>query len=199
MIGIVDYGAGNLRSVKKALDYLQVETTILESADALDAIDGLVLPGVGSFGHAMRKIRESSFYEPIERWLQSDKKFLGICLGLQLLFETSEESPGSAGFGYFPGSCRQFRTEKVPQIGWNSITKRVESALLEGIASHSFFYFNHSYYVEPHDVQDIMAITEYGVAYASIMGRGNVHAVQFHPEKSGDVGIELLRNWLERC
>ena len=195
--GIVDYGASNLKSVKKAFDFLGAENEIITSPDAFEKLDRLVLPGVGSFGHAIQKIHEHHLFLPLQKWLASDKPFLGICLGLQLLFEHSEESPDVLGLGFFKGTCRRFQETKVPQIGWNSIHFKKEADLFKNIQEQSYFYFIHSYYVDPQDRTEILASTEYGLEYESMMERSKVCAVQFHPEKSGDLGIALLQNWLD--
>jgi len=199
MIAIIDYGAGNLLSVKKAFDFLQAENQIISSAAEFNGFSRVVLPGVGAYGAAVERLKESGFYSIIKEWLKADKPFLGICLGVQLLLQTSEESPGVAGLGIFSGKCLPFTEGKVPQIGWNQIKIAKDSPLLHGIQDGSFFYFLHSYYVAPEDSDIITATTEYGTDYASIIEKGNVHAVQFHPEKSGDLGLKLLKNWIERC
>ena len=199
MIGIVDYRAGNLGSVKKAFDYLEKESKILTSVEEFKTIERLVLPGVGSFGHSMGRIRESELYRPIKEWIESDRPLLGICLGLQLLFESSQESEGVEGLSVFQGTCRRFSEKKVPQIGWNNIQVKRGIDLLRGIRNGEYFYFNHSFYVVPEEEKTIAATTNYGLAYTSIVERGNLCGVQFHPEKSGGAGLKMLRNWVERC
>ncbi len=199
MIAIIDYGAGNLQSVKKAFDYIGVKSKIVSLAEELSNVDKLVLPGVGAFGAAVKRLEESGFYGLIGQWLESNKPFLGICLGMQLLFKSSLESEGTRGFGIFKGECLRFNKGKVPQIGWNQIRVVKDSKLLEGIDDSSFFYFLHGYYVVPEDANTVTATTEYGVTYPSIVGRGNIFAVQFHPEKSGEVGLKMLENWEELC
>lgn len=199
MIGIVDYGAGNLRSVKKAFDFLEEKSRILTSAEELNTFERLVFPGVGSFGHAMEKIREMGLYGPIKEWIEMDRPFLGICLGLQLLFESSEEFMGVEGLSVFKGTCRRFAEKKVPQVGWNKIHIERGINLLGGIRNDEFFYFIHSYYVVPDESEVVVATSTYGVDYASIVGKGRVLGVQFHPEKSGYTGLRLLKNWVERC
>lgn len=199
MIGIVDYGAGNLNSVKKAFNFLQKKSLILKHAEEFKDINRLVLPGVGSFGHALKKIREKDFFEPIKKWIESNQSFLGICLGMQLLFERSEESEGEEGLSFFKGYCRRFTQFKVPQIGWNNILFDQETAFLHGIKNKEYFYFNHSYYVVPKEKEVVLAQSHYGIDFPCIVRKGNVYGVQFHPEKSGQKGINLLKNWEERC
>lgn len=199
MIGIVDYGAGNLHSVHKAFAYLEKESRILSHPLELEGIERLVLPGVGSFGHAVIELERREWRSPLKEWLAGDRPFLGICLGLQLLFESSDESPGQEGFSVMSGNCRKFMRNKVPQIGWNDIHIIKESPLFKGIDSGDYFYFVHSYHVVPESRDFICAETSYGCDYASIAGTGRVFGVQFHPEKSGEKGLELLKNWVEQC
>ncbi len=199
MIAIVDYGAGNLRSVQKAFDHLGVASQVVRSRRELDSAERLVLPGVGAFGAAMEKLKTSGLLEGVEEWLGSGAPFLGICLGMQLLLDGSAESQGVAGLGFFEGSCVPFREGKVPQIGWNQLTVQKGSRLLQGIDDGSFFYFLHGYYVDPQETEVVTATTEYGVTYASVIERENVAAVQFHPEKSGELGLRLLENWVRSC
>ena len=199
MIAIIDYGAGNLLSVKKAFDYLRLESKVISSIAEFNGFDRIVLPGVGAFGAAVERLKESGFFDIVKQWLEADRPFLGICLGVQLLFESSLESLGVNGFGTFKGKCLPFTKGKVPQIGWNQIKIEKESPLLNDIKGNSFFYFLHGYYVAPEDQSIITATTQYGLSYPSVIGKGNVHAVQFHPEKSGELGLKLLKNWVELC
>jgi len=200
MIGIVDYGAGNLHSVRKAFAYLGKDCLILQNPRDLAGIQRVVLPGVGSFGHAMTEIQNRNWFAPLKDWLAEDRPFLGICLGMQLLFESSEESPGFSGFSLMAGTCRKFAAKKVPQIGWNDIRIKKESPLFYGLETGGYFYFVNSFYVVPEDEEATRAETFYGSLYTSVVGHGRrVFGVQFHPEKSGDLGLKLLQNWVERC
>ena len=197
MIAIIDYGAGNLRSVKKAFDYLNVKSQVISRSEQLANAEKIVLPGVGAFGAAIEKLHESGFYKAIREWLILNKPFLGICLGMQLLLETSPESPGVKGLSIFKGENLRFDAGKVPQIGWNQVQIQKKSKLFEGIPGSSFFYFLHGYYLAPTDHELIVATTGYGIEYPSAIENGNIAAVQFHPEKSGAVGLKLLENWVK--
>ncbi len=193
-VGIIDYGAGNLLSVEKALDFLGVETSRIRSATDFEKVDAVVLPGVGAFGSAIKSLE--NMRDEIIRWINSGKPYLGICLGLQLLFEESEESPGVPGLSILKGRVVRFKGGKVPQIGWNQvrILRRVEE--FKGIPDGEFFYFLHSFYVVPEDEEIVISRTEYYVEYVSGIKRGNLTAVQFHPEKSGKAGLKFLKNWI---
>jgi glutamine amidotransferase len=199
MIAIIDYGAGNLKSVKKAFDFLQVQSKVISSSEEWGGFTKLVLPGVGAFGAAMEKLQAAGFVDKINCWLEENKPFLGICLGMQLLMEVSQESEQVNGLSYFKGKCLRFHQGKVPQIGWNQIQLRRQSKLLDGIEDNSFFYFLHGYYVQPANEQGITATTNYGVTYSSMIEKGNIYAVQFHPEKSSKAGLKLLQNWAKKC
>jgi len=199
MIAIIDYGAGNLRSVRKAFNHLKVKNIIATGAEDLNDVKGIVLPGVGAFGKAMKKLKENNFYEGIKNCISAGTPFLGICLGMQMLFEESTESENVRGFGIFKGECERFKKGKVPQIGWNQINIVKESPLLEGIPDKTFFYFLHGYYVEAKNPDIITAKTDYFIEYTSIIEKGNIFGVQFHPEKSGKMGLQMLRNWVELC
>jgi len=199
MIGIIDYGAGNLHSVRKAFSYLEKDCLIVQNPGDLAKVTRIVLPGVGSFGHAVTEIRKRNWFAPLRDWLTKGRPFLGICLGMQLLFETSDESSESAGFSVMEGTCRKFKEKKVPQIGWNDIEIKKYSPLFAGLRSRDYFYFVHSFYVVPRDEKDTRAETFYGSYYTSVVGRDRIFGVQFHPENSGDKGLRLLRNWVERC
>ena len=196
MIGIVDYGAGNLRSVKKAFDFLGIENRIVENAADIANIDKMVLPGVGAFGSAMTKLKEKQLITSVKEWIAADRPFLGICLGMQLLFESSDETPKIAGLGVFSGTVKRFSQLRVPQIGWNRVQNKQANALLSDDQNGNYFYLLHGYYVAPKNETIVLAETDYGLIYPTIIGRGNVFGVQFHPEKSSDNGLALLRNWV---
>ncbi len=199
MIGIIDYGAGNLLSVKKAFDYLNVENVIIRSPQEFTGIDKLVLPGVGAFSASMNAMKARHLHELTKEWILNDKPFLGICVGLQLLFEESDEFGTSEGLGILRGRVPQFQRGKVPQIGWNQVKHRQDVPLWTGIADNSFFYFVHSYYVDTREQDLVIGETEYYLPYTSAIRTGNCYAVQFHPEKSGTLGLKLLQNWVTVC
>ena len=203
MISILDYDAGNIKSVEKALQYLGSEAVITSDRDTISNSDGLILPGVGAFGDAMEKIKSRKLDSIIEEFVSTGKPFLGICLGLQLLFKESEESPGVTGLGLLDGKIIKIPSDypdgthlKVPQIGWNSIKINPASKLLEGIPDESYFYFVHSFYLQADNISDVAATTEYGVTVHAAVERGNIMATQFHPEKSSDVGLNVLKNYI---
>ena len=198
MIAIIDYGAGNLQSVKKALDFIGAESIITDNAEMILSADKVILPGVGSFGDAMESMERNNLTKTVKRCAESGKPFLGICLGLHLLFDESEESPGVKGLGVFKGKIRRFPSDmglKIPHIGWNSLNIKQNDTIFKGVPENSYVYFVHSYYLEADDINDIAALTNYGIDFHSAVGRGNVFATQFHPEKSGDVGLAILRNF----
>ena len=200
MIAIIDYGAGNLQSVKKALDYLGEPNLITAKSSEIEAADALVLPGVGSFGDAMQSLTDSGLLETVRAAALSDTPFLGICLGLQLLFPESEESKGVKGLGVLPGKIIKFPGDmglKIPQIGWNSINIREGCKLYAGVPQNAYVYFVHSYYLQAADPEVVAATGEYGVTFhASVADEAHrLYATQFHPEKSGAVGLRILRNF----
>ena len=201
MVAIIDYGAGNLQSVKKALDFIGAESKITDNKDEINAVSHIILPGVGSFADAMSCIRERGLEETIKKSADGSKHFLGICLGLQLLFESSEESPGVKGLGVFKGDIVTIPKDnglKVPHIGWNSIKLNQTNGIFEGIKDESYFYFVHSYYLKNADEDIVAGTTEYGVPIQCAVQNGRVCATQFHPEKSSEVGLALLKNFVNR-
>lgn len=199
MIALIDYGSGNIRSVHNALLRNGAEVSLVSTPASLDAAHAVVLPGVGAFGDCVRGLQERELWEPLDRWLHSGKPFLGICVGYQLLFDESEESPGVRGFGFFGGRVKKFTTPglKVPQIGWNQLEFTEPGyCLWQGLPERPHVYFVHSYFPEPQDPSVITARSHYGETFAASAARDNVAAVQFHPEKSQDVGLGILRNFI---
>jgi glutamine amidotransferase len=203
MIAIIDYGVGNLRSVAKAFEYIGHPAEVTSDPQTVLKADKVVLPGVGAFGKAMESLERSGMVPVVKEAIGAGRPFLGICLGLQLLFEESAEIFGELeiphpGLGILPGKvCRFQETDqlKIPQIGWNQIRKIGASPVLHGVADGTYFYFVHSYYVKPTDAQIAACITDYGVEYCSGIAAGNVFAFQFHPEKSSAAGLRILKNF----
>ncbi|MDR2808146.1 MAG: imidazole glycerol phosphate synthase subunit HisH [Spirochaetaceae bacterium] len=198
MIGVIDYGAGNIGSLMNALRRLETQALLLKDPAQMQHCEKIIFPGDGHFASAADALSQSGYDQSIREWIQKDKPFLGICIGLQLLFDSSEEAPGAAGLGIIHGTVRRFPGRKVPQIGWNQTYASTSSKLLEGLPPNSFFYYIHSYYVLPTEESVIAAYAEYGLQYCSAIEQGALAAVQFHPEKSGTVGLALLKNWLNR-
>jgi glutamine amidotransferase len=199
-LGLIDYGSGNLRSVSKALEAAGAQVTRLERGPIGNDFDAIVLPGVGAFGDSVRQLRGRDLFDPLQKWLEDGRRFLGVCLGFQLLFEASEESPEVAGLGVFRGQVRKFAASKVkvPQIGWNSVKwTEPAQALYNNLLPDPFFYFVHSYYPEPSDESIVAGYTEYGDRFAAAIATKNLLATQFHPEKSQESGLLLLRQFLE--
>ncbi|MDQ7028886.1 MAG: imidazole glycerol phosphate synthase subunit HisH [Ardenticatenia bacterium] len=194
---IVDYGAGNLRSVQKAFEAVGAAVTVTGDPERVRQARKLVLPGVGAFGEAMARLQAKELVEPLRKAVERGTPLLGICLGLQLLFEESEELGHHRGLGIFPGRVERFRVElKVPHIGWNQVRVVRSHPLLAGFPTGQYAYFVHSYHVRPADPELILAVTEYGVEFPCICGRDHVMGIQFHPEKSQEVGLLLLRNFM---
>ena len=199
MIAIVDYGMGNLRSVQKAFERVGHAAQVTGCPEDVRRAERIVLPGVGAFGDAVANLKRSGLVDPILEAIDEGRPFLGICVGLQLLFTESEEMGRHSGLDVLPGRVRRFpQGERIPQIGWNQIHIQSGTPLLEGIPDGSFFYFVHSYYVDPEVGGDSLATTDYGIDYTSIAGRGPVLGIQFHPEKSQDLGLRILKNFAER-
>jgi glutamine amidotransferase len=198
-IGLIDYGSGNLRSVAKALEAVGAAPEHIVQGPIPGGLDALVLPGVGSFGDSVRHLQERGLFRPIRDWLTSQKNFLGICLGYQLLFQASEESPGVEGLGLFEGTVQKFRTPglKVPQIGWNRLTWTKQAReLYPELPSEPFVYFVHSYYPVPENKSIVAATAEYGEEFAAAVVADNLLATQFHPEKSQENGLAILRQFV---
>ncbi len=195
MTVVIDYGAGNVGSVLKAIAYLGYPAEIAGSAKLLAGADKIILPGQGHFGAMMGELGRRGMIEPLREALGRGTPYLGICLGLQALYESSEEAPAVAGLGWLAGTVRRFTGPgKVPQVGWNQLEIRGGSRLLEGVANGSFVYYCHSYYAPV--TAETAALTDYGGPYAAAVERGALWAVQFHPEKSGEVGLRVLQNFL---
>ncbi|MDR2193592.1 MAG: imidazole glycerol phosphate synthase subunit HisH [Treponema sp.] len=201
MIGVIDYGAGNLGSVMNALRRLNTDARFVRGPEDMRAFEKIVFPGDGHFATAMASLETSGYASAIREWIQADKPFLGICIGLQLLFDTSEEAPPvdgkeTRGLSVVSGKVRRFPGRKVPQIGWNNTKARPSSRLFKGLPEHSFFYYIHSFYADPADASITAAEAEYYCTYCGAVERSAMSAVQFHPEKSGAAGLMLLENWI---
>ena len=200
MIAIIDYDAGNIKSVEKALHYLGEETTVTRDPQTLLNADKVILPGVGSFGQAMENLHTYGLVPVIHELVEKKTPFLGICLGLQLLFDSSEETPGVEGLGILKGRIVKIPPAqglKIPHMGWNSLKYPNEGRLFRGIPEDSYVYFVHSYYLKAEDESIVTATTEYSTLIHASVESGNVFACQFHPEKSSDVGIQILKNFVE--
>ena len=198
MITLLDYGAGNVRSVINAIQSLGETVKVVTKGQDILSAEKLVFPGVGAFGNMMRILREKNYVEPLLTYLQSDRPFLGICLGLQALFDYSEEAPESKGLGFIPGVVKRFTIDlSVPHIGWNGLNYKQSSRIFAGLQGSEKFYFVHSYHVVADDHGVILTTTDYGCEFVSSIQKGNVMATQFHPEKSGPAGLCLLQNFLE--
>lgn len=202
MIAIIDYGVGNLRSVEKAIEQVGGKSIVTADLQLLRQADAVILPGVGAFEEAMNKLEQSGTIDILREAINANKPFLGICLGMQMLFEYSEEGTGKVpGVGIFQGSVKKFTVEKcgqlkIPQIGWNNINIKSDNALLGQINNNEYFYFVHSYYVESNERSIVAATADYGFEFDAAIASGNVFATQFHPEKSGAVGLKLLKNFV---
>ena len=199
MTAIIDYDAGNLKSVEKALQALGEETVITRDREEILAADRVILPGVGAFGDAMEKLHQYGLVEIIRQVVQKGTPFLGICLGLQLLFEESEEGQSVPGLGILKGKIRRIPNTpglKIPHMGWNSLTLRPGTRMFSGLGEEPYVYFVHSYYLEAADSEIVAASADYGVVIHAAVETGNVFACQFHPEKSSDTGLQILKNFI---
>ncbi|HEV8428702.1 MAG TPA: imidazole glycerol phosphate synthase subunit HisH [Pyrinomonadaceae bacterium] len=195
-VAIIDYGVGNLRSVEKAFAATGCDAIVSDDEDVLRAAQRLVLPGVGAFAACMKALKARGFDRLVREKANEGTPLLGVCVGMQLLFEESDEFGSTPGLGLLKGSVHRFGNELVvPQVGWNRIHQKRAHALFEGVADGSFCYFVHSYYCQPADETVVAGETEYGQRYASVVARANIYGVQFHPEKSQDVGLKMLRNF----
>ena len=200
MVAIIDYDAGNIKSVEKAIQFLGEEAVITRNPDEILNASSVILPGVGAFGDAMEKLHKFGLVPVIHEVVKRKIPFLGICLGLQLLFEKSEETPGVEGLGILQGEIKRIPDKddlKIPHIGWNSLEYPNKGRLYEGIAEESYVYFVHSYYLEAKENEIVVATTEYGTNIHASVEKGNVFSCQFHPEKSSSVGLKILENFLK--
>lgn len=195
MIAVVDYGMGNLGSVAKALEQVGGAVRIVAEPAGLESADRCLLPGVGNFGDGMKNLVARGFAEPVRSFIRSGRPFFGICLGMQMLLESSEEAPGVPGLGVIPGVVKRFPAgvEKIPHMGWNSVRRVSSHPGFGSVEDGDYFYFVHSYYAAPAERSDLALECEYVLPFAAALGRGNVLATQFHPEKSQQAGLELLR------
>ena len=200
MIAVVDYGVGNLFSVEKALAALGAEVRVSGEASDMREAEKIVLPGVGAFGDCMKNLQATGLIPVLREMMQAGKPLLGICVGMQILFEGSEESPETAGLGYFAGQVKKIQAPdlKIPHMGWNSLDVRGDSRLFDGLPKNPYVYFVHSYHAVPQDASIIAATTDYGQKLTAAVAQKNVMATQFHPEKSGDVGLKILENFLRQ-
>ncbi len=196
-LGVIDYGSGNLRSVCKAIEAAGSTPSLVTDPSGLDSLDAIVVPGVGAFAHCAENLRATGLWNPVREWALSGRPYLGICLGYQLLFESSEESPGVEGLGVLKGRVVRFSDAalKVPHMGWNTLSK-TSGPLYNSLSGDVSMYFVHSYYPVPADSLLVSAWSDYGVSFAAGVSSGALHAVQFHPEKSQSAGLALLRNFL---
>jgi glutamine amidotransferase len=201
MIGVIDYGMGNLGSVVNALRFLEKDVRLIERREEADRCQALILPGVGAFGDCMKHLEEHGFVELIREWVGAGRPLMGICLGLQALFAGSEESPGVEGLGILEGTVRRFQLEpplKVPQIGWNRVEAlQPDCPMFAHIEPNAHFYLVHSFYVDTPDTNILAGRTSYGIDYCSCIWRENLFATQFHPEKSQQAGLQMLRNFAD--
>lgn len=200
MVAIIDYDAGNIKSVEKAAVLLGHEAVVTRSREEILSADHVILPGVGAFGDAMEKLHRYGLVSVIREAVDKRIPFLGICLGLQLMFESSEEAPGVEGLSLLPGKILRIPDGgnlKIPHIGWNSLTFPNEGRLFQGIAEGAYVYFVHSYYLQAENMSDVKAVTEYGTTIHASVERDNLFACQFHPEKSSETGLKILQNFLE--
>ncbi len=203
MIAVIDYGMGNLRSVEKALNVVGAKTKVTSRASDLKKCEKLVFPGVGAFGEAMRELKRRKLIEPIKDAIDSGKSFLGLCLGLQLLFEKSDEAPGVKGLCVLKGEVKKFKVKnlKVPHMGWNNVgyrpkAKGLRSKILNGVINGAYMYFVHSYYVKPKESKIAVTTTDYGIKFISGIQKDNIYGFQFHPEKSQELGLKILENFV---
>ncbi len=197
MITLIDYGMGNLKSLANAFESIGARVQFASTPKDIESATKLVFPGVGNFGKAVEQLKKKGLDKAIKKSIQNNTPFLGICLGLQLLFEKSREAPNSRGLGIFKGEVLKFKGVKVPHIGWNQIRIIKQNSLFKKVKSKSFAYFMHSFYALPSEKKVVLAKTDYKIDFCSAVAKNNVFGVQFHPEKSGGIGLEILKNFIE--
>ncbi|MBE9523543.1 MAG: imidazole glycerol phosphate synthase subunit HisH [Chloroflexi bacterium] len=200
MIAIIDYGAGNLHSVKKAVEFVGGQANVTHDPKTIISAEKVILPGVGAFKEGLDGLKARNLISVIKEFAASGKPLLGICLGMQVLFDESEEGGIHQGLGLLPGKVVTFSDAslKIPQIGWNTLSFEKESPLLSGLKTGVHVYFNHAYYCCPQENDDVLTSTDYGISFSSAVNRGNIYGVQFHPEKSQKVGLKILQNFVEQ-
>lgn len=197
MIAVIDYGAGNIRNVINAINKLGYEVDLTSDPDEVLSADTVILPGVGAAGDIVSSLKKLNLIEPVRRIITENRPFMGVCIGLQILFTETEEDMGQRCLDVFSGRVKRFpEGRKIPHMGWNQVKQQIDHPVFEGVPDNSNFYFVHSYYVDPEDKSLIAGTTEYGVEFCSIISKGNVIGTQFHPEKSGDVGLKIYDNFL---
>ena len=200
MIAVIDYGAGNIRNVVNAIHKLGYQVTLTSDPDDLFSADTVILPGVGAAGDTVSSLKRLNLVEPVRRIIAEDKPFMGICIGLQILFTETEEDMGQKCLDVFPGKVKKFpEGRKIPHMGWNQVNQKITHPVFEGVPDNSNFYFVHSYYVNPEDKSLVAGTTDYGLEFCSIIAKGNLIGTQFHPEKSGDTGLKILDNFLRNA
>ncbi|MCM8757807.1 MAG: imidazole glycerol phosphate synthase subunit HisH [Candidatus Omnitrophica bacterium] len=200
-IGIIDYGMGNIHSVKKAVEFFGFKARIINNPKELKSIDKLILPGVGGFSYALKNIKKLNLYSTLRDYLLKDRLFLGICLGMQILFERSQEAEGEKGLGIIKGEVLRFNLKssfKIPHIGWNRLNfKNPKCILFKNIPDGAYVYFCHSFYPLPEDDKIVCATTDYSIRFSSVIQKGNIFGIQFHPEKSQKIGLKIIENFLK--
>ena len=200
MIAVIDYGAGNIRNVVNAIHKLGYQVTLTSDPDEVISAETVILPGVGAAGDTVLSLKKLNLVEPVRRIIAENRPFMGICIGLQILFTETEEDMGQKCLNVYPGKVKKFPAgRKIPHMGWNQVNQKITHPLFEGVPDNSNFYFVHSYYVDPEDVSLVAGTTDYGLEFCSIIVKGNLIGTQFHPEKSGDTGLKILDNFLRNA
>jgi len=193
MIGIINYNAGNIKSVKNSLDYLNIKNKLINKREDFKNVGGIILPGVGAFGRAVENLKRKKLFTPLKNYIENNNKFLGICLGMQLLFEKSNEAPFSKGFSIFKGKSFKFKKGSVPNIGWRSVSPVARNQ--PSILKEDYYYFLHSYYIINKNKKIITGLSKYHITFTAAVNYKNIWGVQFHPEKSSESGLKFLKDW----